>query len=101
MKACDAAKLAKRIRQEYGLSQEEAHKKAAQMLKECPALLTQNVEEWSEGQMLTDIYIGRYSLPMILAIWNSSDFLRALEVMNELASGNAETAELKIWAMRR
>ena len=38
---------------------------------------------------------------MILAIWNSKDFLNALEVMDELEKGNVETAELRIWNMRR
>ena len=72
-----------------------------QTLEGCPVELAQNVEEWAKGQKLTDIYIGKYSLPMILAIWNNRDFLKALEVMTELAKGNTEIAELRIWNMRR
>ncbi len=101
MKACDVKKLADRICQEYGLVGETAHNKALQTLEMCPSALTQNVQEWSEHQALTDIFIGKYSLPMVLAIWNSRDFLRALEVMTELSRGNVEAAELKIWNMRR
>ncbi|MGI6095701.1 MAG: hypothetical protein ACOYBL_09750 [Lachnospiraceae bacterium] len=101
MKACDATKLTDRIRQEYGVTKEDAHSKAIQVLKDCPAALYQNVQEWSEKQALTDIYVGKYSLPMILAIWNSRDFLRALEVMAELSEGKVEIAERKIWNMRR
>ena len=53
------------------------------------------------NRTLTDIYIGKYSLPMILAIWDSKDFLSAWEVMTELAEGEIETAEMRIWNMRR
>lgn len=101
MKACDVSKLTKRISQEYGLASEAAHNRAVQMIKECPPLLQQNVQEWSEEQALSDIYVGKYSLPMILAIWDSRDFVKALTVMIELSKGNIETAELKIWNMRR
>lgn len=101
MKTCDVTRLAERIRQGYGFTQETAQDKAMQVLEGCPVVLAQNVEEWSKGQKLTDIYIGKYSLPMILAIWNSKDFLSALEVMTELAKGNVAIAELRIWNMWR
>ncbi|MCI8582929.1 MAG: hypothetical protein HFH13_07345 [Dorea sp.] len=101
MKIDDVTGLTERICQEYGFTQEVAQDKAIQALKRCPMVLAQNVEEWSKGQKLTDIYIGKYTLPMILAIWNSKDFLSALEVMAELAKGSVEIAELRIWNMRR
>ena len=101
MKAQAISKLIGRICLEYGFTQEAAKKKALQVLERCPAALLRNVEEWADGQKLTDIFIGKYSLPMILAIWNSKDFLRALEVMAELDEGSIETAELRIWNMRR
>lgn len=101
MKTCDVTRLAERIRSEYGLTLGAAQDKAMRILEGCPVELVQNVEEWAKGQKLTDIYIGKYSLPMILAIWNSQDFLNALEVMAELEKGNTEIAELKIWNMRR
>ena len=93
--------LADRICQEYGFTQKTAQDKAEQIVKNCPVVLAKNLEEWSKGQKLTNIYIGKYTLPMILAIWNSKDFLNALEVMDELEKGNVETAELRIWNMRR
>lgn len=101
MKIGDVTGLTERIRQEYGFTQEAAQDKAIQALERCPMVLAQNVEEWSKGQKLTDIYIGKYTLPMILAIWNSKDFMSALEVMAELAKGSVEIAELRIWNMRR
>lgn len=101
MKTNAATRLTERIRREYGLTYEAALDKAEQVLEGCPEVLTQNVEEWSKGEKLTDIYVGKYSMPMILAIWGSRDFLKALEVMAELAKGSTEIAELKIWNMRR
>ena len=101
MKICDMKGWADRICQEYGLTQKTAQDKAEQIVKNCPVVLAKNLEEWSKGQKLTNIYIGKYTLPMILAIWNSKDFLNALEVMDELEKGNVETAELRIWNMRR
>lgn len=101
MKICDMKGLADRISQEYGFTQKAAQDKAEQIVKNCPVVLAKNLEEWSKGQKLTNIYIGKYTLPMILAIWNSKDFLNALEVMDELEKGNVETAELRIWNMRR
>ncbi len=101
MKICEVEKLADRIRQEYGFTEKTAQIKALQTLEKCPPALIQNVKEWSEQEALTDIYIGKYSLPMVMAIWNSRDFLGALEVMTELFNGKVEMAELKIWNMRR
>lgn len=101
MKTHDITQLTDRIRLEYGFIQEIAQEKAIQVLENCPSVLAQNIKEWEKGQKLTDIYIGQYSLPMILAIWKNRDFLKAMEVMTELAKGNTETAELKIWNMRR
>ncbi len=101
MKIPDATELTDRIRLEYGFTQEAARARAMEALEKCPPVLAQNVEEWAKGEKLTDIYIGQYSMPMILAIWKSRDFLKALEAMSELAKGNTEIAELKIWNMRR
>lgn len=101
MKTHDITQLTARIRLEYGFTQKAAQDRALQVLENCPPALVQNLEEWAKGQKLTDIYIGRYSLPMILAIWKNRDFLKAMEVMTELAKGNTEIAEMKIWNMRR
>ena len=89
MEKCSREKLVDKIVKEYNLTEEDAHNKAVKIL------------EWSENRTLTDIYIGKYSLPMILAIWDSKDFLSAWEVMTELAEGEIETAEMRIWNMRR
>lgn len=101
MNVNDVIRLTERICLEYGFTEEVARKKAIQALEDCPVALAQNLEEWAKGLKLTDIYIGQYSLPLILAIWKNRDFLKAMEVMIELAKGNTEIAELKIWNMRR
>ena len=101
MEKCSREKLVDKIVKEYNLTEEDAHNKAVKILERCPEKLRQNVQEWSENRTLTDIYIGKYSLPMILAIWDSKDFLSAWEVMTELAEGAIETAEMRIWYMRR
>ena len=101
MKKRDVTQLVDRIRLEYGFTQEIAKDIAMQALENCPPALARNIEEWAKGQKLTDIYIGQYSLPTILAIWKNRDFLKAMEVMTELAKGNTEIAEQKIWNMRR
>lgn len=101
MKNRDVTQLTDRIRQEYGFTQEASQDRALQALENCLPALAQNLEEWAKGKKLTDIYIGQYSLPMILAIWKNRDFLKAMEVMTELANGNTEIAEQKIWNMRR
>lgn len=93
--------LSDKIRQSYKLDEENAANKAKEVLRDCPPLLMKNVFEWVSGSELSDVFIGRYSLPMILSIWNSSDFLRALAVMEELQNGETDKAERKIWQMRR
>lgn len=97
----DVQKLEEKIHIEYHMSMEAAHERALQVEKRCPKQLYINVYQWIKGDEISDIYIGKYSLPMILDIWKSNDFLRALEVMCELSQGDTEKAELKIWEMRR
>lgn len=94
-------KLSNKISREYHFDTQMADAKAEELINMCPPSLHQNIIEWSEDALVTDIYIGNYSVPMILRIWKSCNFLRAVEVMTELYNGNTETAELKIWSMRR
>lgn len=52
--------------------------------------------EWVNDIPLTDIFVGKYSMQMILAIWKSTQFLRALEMMKELLEGLTEKVEFVI-----
>lgn len=94
-------KLIRKISEQYKLSIMDATSVAEKIINDCSPILIENVWEWAEDRSFTDIYIGKYCLSMILKIWNSEDFLRALEVMQELLEGNIKKAELKIWEMRR
>lgn len=94
-------KLICKISEQYKLSIIDATAVAEKIINDCSPILIENVWEWAEDRPFTDIYIGKYCLSMILKIWNSEDFLRALEVMQELLEGNIKKAELKIWEMRR
>ena len=93
--------LAIKIQEEYGLEESNAKSKAAEILERCPAQLRPNVYEWTEGRPLSDIFIEKYSIPMILSIWRSNDFLGALDVIIELSQGEVDKAERQIWRMRR
>lgn len=97
----DVQKLEEKIHIEYHMSMEAAHERTLQVEKRCPKQLYINVYQWIKGEEISDIYIGKYSLPMILSIWKSNDFLRALEVICELSQGDTEKAEFNIWEMRR
>ena len=101
MKQADTQKLAAKIQTEYGISDQAAFEKAAQMQQSCPTQLVQNVWEWMEDRPLTDIFVEGYSLPMILSLWGNRDFLRALTVMQMVANGEKKQAESVIWEMRR
>lgn len=94
-------KLKTKIQEVYGLEEFAAYKRATDLLKNCSVHLLPNVYEWVEGRPLSDIYVDKYSISMILSIWNSNDFLRALEVICELQQGNKDIAERRIWQMRR
>lgn len=93
--------LAVKIQEEYRLGEINAQSKAAEILDRCPVQLRSNVYEWTEGRPLSDIFIEKYSIPMILSIWRSNDFLGALEVITELSQGDMDKAERQIWRMRR
>ena len=92
--------FAKKIEEVYWMSPDKAWRQAKEILLRLPECLLPNIHEWIQGTVLTDICIREYSIPMILAIWNSQDFLGAARVISELAK-NPERALKKIWNMRR
>lgn len=101
MNQVDAQKLAAKIKTEYGISEQVAFEKAAQIQQYCPEQLAQNVCEWVEDRPLTDIFVDGYSLPMIFYIWGNRDFLRAFHLMQMVVNGETKQAEPAIWEMRR
>lgn len=97
MKNLDINQITEKIMDEYGFSQELSRSNAERLIAICPESLGKNVEEWLSDKELSDIFIDRYSLPMILSIWHSTDFLRAMEVMSKLSEGEVQSAEFMIW----
>lgn len=94
-------KLKARIQEVYGLSEEKAWYKAEELMRKCPDELLPNIYEWSGREKLSDIFVGKYSIPMIMAIWKNEDFMRALNVMTEFKNGDRNKAERQIWRMRK
>lgn len=92
--------FAKKIEEAYWMSPDKAQEYAREVLMRLPKCLLPNIYEWIRGDVLTDICIREYSIPMILAIWDSKDFLGAARVMAELEE-NLDLALKKIWNMRR
>lgn len=92
--------FAKKIEEAYWMNPDKAQKHAKEVLARLPDCLLPNIREWIRGTALTDICIGDYSIPMILAIWDSHDFLGAARVMTELEESPAGALK-KIWNMRR
>lgn len=92
--------FAKKIEEAYLMSPDKARKYAKEVLTHLPDCLLPNIHEWIRGDALTDICIREYSIPMILAIWDSKDFLGAARVMAELEE-DPDRALKKIWNMRR
>ena len=91
--------FAKKIEEAYWMSPDKAQKQAEEVLARLPDCLIPNIREWIQGTILTDICIQDYSIPMLLAIWDSQDFLGAVQVMAELEENPAEALR-KIWNMR-
>lgn len=50
---------------------------------------------------MTEISVDGYSVPMLLALWHSPDFLGAMEVLAEYLTGDRDKAERRIWRTRR
>ena len=50
---------------------------------------------------MTEISIDGYSIPMIMELWHSPDFLGAMEVLAEYLTGDHDRAKRRIWRTRR
>lgn len=94
-------RLTERIVSDYHLGVDNARLKAEQICHNCPEQLRPNVEQYALGSKITDIYVGQYSIPMIMAIWGNQDFIGALDVITQYLNGDPDIAEHRIWRMRR
>lgn len=100
MKKSRIDKFQEKIQEFYGLDPDAALYTAGKVMYALPKKLLSNVDEWCEGKELSIIRIGDYSVPMILAMWKSDDFISALNCMIELER-NPEAGKLLVWRMRR
>lgn len=90
-----------RIQEVYGFSSELAEYHAKKILENLPRVLAPNIDEWCErNQKLSDIYVGKYTVPMIMQLWGNDDFLSAVQVLIEYER-NPDEGERLIWRMRR
>jgi hypothetical protein len=93
--------LVNKIEQDYGIDKISASSIAKKTMEETPEKFYQNICEWIEERELTEIYARKYSVKMIMTLWKRQDFLEALSIVSEIETGDAGTAELRIWNMRR
>lgn len=92
--------LSEKIRAVYGLNQDSAFKNAGKLLEALPDCLLPNIREWIKGETLSDIRVRGYSIPMVLVLWKSGDFLSAALAVAELERDYDRTVR-QIWNMRR
>lgn len=88
------------IVKEYGFLEAAAAAQAREILLDLPDRLFINIEEWSRGLPLTEIYIGPYCIDMILQLWENRDFLSAVRALG-IFEKDPDKAERLIWNMRR
>lgn len=96
MKKPEKDRLARAIEQQYGFRRELALQHAERVLAQTPEVLWPNIEEWMEGKELSEIRIGQYTVPMILHIRSSRDFLDALAAITDYSRDPA-LGENRIW----
>lgn len=73
---------------------------ANKILIETDIRLEKNVKQWMNGEVLEDLWIGKYCIGAIMSIRGNEDFLSALDAMN-LYLKDEEKGELKIWRTKK
>lgn len=91
-------KLIQKIKRSEGAGQESAGRRAEMMMKVCPNALRQNLVEWSEDRLLSDIRIEGYCVVDVMNI-QRCDFLGAVWILSQVARDPSRTS--MIWRMRR
>lgn len=96
LKKTEPSALAEAVRKASpGLSAELSEAYAARLAAETDERLEENVRQWMSGEELTDVWIGAYSVGMVMEI-QGGGFLAALEALNAY-SRDPKTGEPKIW----
>jgi len=69
---------------------------AAEFCRETDEMFEPLVQAWINGEKLPVIKVGKYSVGIIMQICGSTDFLRALKLL-DLYKKNPEAGEEAIW----
>ena len=93
-------KFQDKIQDFYGMDADAALYTAGKIMYDLPKILLPNIDEWCAGKKLTEISIEGFSIPFILDLWKSHDFISALNCMIELHK-DPDNGKRKIWRMQR
>lgn len=97
----DRTKLVEVIgKEKIFMNSAQCEKYADELLSRLDSRLVPNVEQWLNGEELTDIEIGKYSIRDIMKIRDNTEFFDALETMLDCIE-NPEIADYFVWRFRR
>lgn len=93
----DEAALADAIEKEFP-SMEKAfcERYAKKVIAETDECLEENLNQWMRNEPLSEIWIGKYCIGMVLSIRGNRNFLDALDALNLYALDPA-AGERRIW----
>lgn len=74
--------------------------RARRVIAKTDERLEDNVGQWMRGEPLSEIWIGRYCVGMVMAIRGDNCFLEALEALS-LYGSNPSSGERRIWRTRQ
>lgn len=95
--------VTKAMEEHCGYSHKLAVFAAKQLLTRMPDVLLPNLYEWLKGEPISDLRVGKYSIYVIMKIWNldeQKEFPLAAETMS-LYLQEPHAGERRIWRMWR
>ena len=101
MKMIDRNKLIAKIKETCPWTTDAAAEmRADRLLSEIPGALTVNVEEWINGEKLSDIFVDEYCVNAIMEIRGDKLVFDAIEAL-VLYSRDKEAGKRRIWRTRK
>ena len=100
MKKIRIYKFQEKIQDVYGMDADAALYTAGKIMYDLPKKLLPNIDEWCSGRKLSEITIEGFSIPLILDLWQSNDFISAVNCMIELDK-DPDNGKRKVWRMQR
>lgn len=74
--------------------------RARSIIEKTDERLEENVGQWMRKEPLSEIWIGRYCVGMVMSIRGDNSFLEALEALS-LYGSNPSAGERRIWRTRQ